>query len=102
MTSTPAKAITANGAGTQRAENSTGKEMGGRTLGTQEHAVGARQTILMVTHDKDPARHAACAATVADGEILDEMRNLDPEERRGLLSAPPSANAPSFEREPQA
>ena len=59
----------------------------------------ARQTILMVTHDKDPARHATCAATVADGEIFDEMRNLDPEERRGLLSAPQSANAPSFERE---
>ena len=33
------------------------------------------KTILMVTHDKDLAKRVTRAVTVADGEIVDEIRN---------------------------
>jgi putative ABC transport system ATP-binding protein len=37
--------------------------------------VSRGKTILMVTHDRDLAQRVTRAVTVADGEIVDEVRN---------------------------
>jgi putative ABC transport system ATP-binding protein len=42
-----------------------------------EHLVAQGKTIVMVTHDQDLARRASRAVTVADGQIVEEVKNED-------------------------
>src|SRR5262245_33908881 len=49
-----------------------------------EHLVSQGKTIVMVTHDQDLARRASRAVLVADGQIVEEMRN----EKWGMKNDP--------------